>query len=69
MDNVAQQFSTSMRQFKADQHKKYMSKSQQKNNKKHSICIYVQLSIYRQVVHTHKKRKQTVFTISVVVVK
>lgn len=55
MDNVAQQFSTSMRQFKADQHKKYMSKSQQKNNKKQSICIYVcvQLSIYRQVVHTH----------------
>lgn len=59
MDNVAQQFSTSMRQFKADQHKKYMSKSKQKNNKKHSICIYVYscLSIDKLCTHTKKENK------------
>lgn len=42
MDNVAQQFSTSMRQFKADQQKIYDVKITTKNNKKkQSICIYM----------------------------
>lgn len=46
MDNVAQQFSTSMRQFKADQHKKYMSKSQQKNIKKNQLYVYMCTAVY-----------------------
>lgn len=58
MHNVAQQFSTSMRQFKADQHKKYMSKSQQKTIKKILyVYVYSCLSIDKLCTHTKKENK------------